>query len=336
MKIGYLYYGIPNTILSTEARQGASFGVHSMVNIPKLWMDEPAASCDIVNPDMDLLNSMEALFCSLDKPIIPYLVDLMPRLSSKVIINLEGGLEEITKWCIEDVESATSVMDMSDLVTCVDSRAISLLRSLTSTKVIFWPLPYQVNLALELLNDPEDVDQYDILIPFGLTDHPSRMRNTLSSVIVAREACKRFDDFNTVAIFEKTDEETQSNVRKFLGGLGCNHFTVIPYVDPETYIKMVAKCKLVVNMDRRRAAGKVAVECALAKKVAVLTNQSPYVYDLYGPQLSCDPFDIDRAVELAAGIWHTEGCQELLYNKALEFAMEPKRRALEEALKETD
>lgn len=331
MKIGYMQSLATTEFRSAEQRRKTPFATHSMVNILQLWPDELAACCDFREPNLEILDAMDVWFCPLDIGAIPYLSDIIPEMSSKVIIQLEGGLCDITRWSPEDTAAAIHVMDISDLIVCMDSRAVSLLASMTRAKVIYWPLPYQVRKALDIIENTEDGEQYDIIVPYGPVCYSRHMRNVLASAIAAREICKAYNWYNTVLMFDQSDD-----ARWFLESIGCGHFTVAYRKPPKEYMEILTRSKLVVNMDRRRAAGVMAIECALSKTLAVFTDQCPYAYEIYDERSLCDPFDINRAVQIAGRGWETPEGWRRAYNKALEFALEPKRNALEKALKETE
>lgn len=298
-----------------------------------LYPDEPSALIDIENPDLDLCAEMDALLFVSGTHSDSLMLEVIDDLPCKILAYHEGGEQDFLTWIPEAVLANRKVMDKSDLVLVWDTRALGLHKLYTKTPVLWWPLPYPIEYMDKALLASSHTN--DILVSYP----PYRSCNTQRNSILGCALAQSFIDnlvFNTAGVFSNTSNSEELKLeREFLDNLGCYEIGVIPRISSAEFLATISEALLVINLDYRRASGRITLECALTRTPVIASDQQPFAYQLYNGIRLHDSFDvssmIDTGIMVDDGRWHKEWL-DLACERAQHYSYTKKAKELEEAV----
>ncbi len=333
MKLGWIGHGK----LKSKYKPAVSenwFSTSPQGTFHMLYPDELSAIINLKDPDYDLCAEMDAILYMSGTHNDPFMIDVIDKIPCKVLSYHEGGEQDFLTWTLDEVLINREIMDKSDLVLVWDTRALGLHRLYTTTKVLWWPLPYPVEYFYNAIARVGFVPGYDILIAYAPYMWQSSTRNSIAGCMLAQNLIDN-DLFSTAGVFSGARDDNINYDKSFLEQMGLNKVDVIPFVPPDEFLAMISKAKMVINLDYRRASGRITLECALTRTPVIATGQQPFAYQIYNGIKLHDHYDINSMIETATmiskGNWPQEWL-DLAYERAQHYSMANKARALEEAV----
>ena len=328
MKLGYCHR-VGNRLV--RPGELSPFGTHIVANVPKLFPDEWSAYLNIKDFDFELCKKLDALLIMVGAADLEILVDLIDKIPVKKIIHMDGGECDLNRWHWKDVLKVKTICSKSDLIICLDERSLSFWYCFVDKSILFWPMPYPVTEALQIIRAPYNDKIYDIVSPYGFGHAHGTLRNPLPALLACREVLNRYSVFRNAIFFDTFDLSYSEHLADF----GLDSLEVSGLTDPKTFVQIIANSKIVISMDRHRASGRPAIETALSKVPGIFTHQCPNAYTVYKGIKLHDPFDVDAVLNsvklVATNEWKDEWLEEA-YNNALRFGFKEKAKILEDAL----
>lgn len=296
-----------------------------------LYPDKDSALIDIENPDYELCAKMDAIFYWSGTHTDHLMLKVIDKIPCKVLTCHEGGEHDFLRWPLDIVLINRQVIDKSDLLLVWDTRALGLHELYTETPVLWWPLPYPIEyIDRALAVKPDDI--YNILVAYGPSVGVRSPRNSIAGCLLAERIINSCRDYNAAGVFSGGYCEADDN---FLYKIGCNAVEAIPYVDPKRFLSMINYADLVINLDTRRASGRITLECALTKTPVIATDQQPFAHQLYSGIKLHDSYDINSMINTGVSIhnggWLDEWL-DLAYERAQHYSYTNKAKVLEEAV----
>lgn len=341
MKIG-IAFGKENRLLEPGdyKRVAPLVKPESLCMLRRLYPNQVCAFVSPYSPDMDICQKLDVIVYYTGGPDSVFFT-VMESIPCKIITAMVGAnasYGSITGGSIDNILLRKRIFDKSDFVMVWDQGAVDLLALYTQTPIICFPLPMPIELALEAVKEPNTAPQFDIVIPYGPYISQIRRRNGIVSALLAQRMVDKFG-FNRFAIFNNTSKIVEvEQSYKFLRDLGCRDFELFSRTAYSKFIKILAKSRIGLDLDMCRGVGKFAIDCAVLRKPAILSNTLSYAQDIYKGQESilCDPLDVKKVMRLAASVangdWANETL-ELVYNRAVDkYNLVNAARVLEEAI----
>lgn len=335
MKIGFADLFASNRYIKPDEDYPA-LSTTMAYTMSHLFPGEASAFLSLYDFDFDMCNQMDILVYLSSIAQDKLFIDIVDKVDIPVLVHLEGGQENISRWSYPDVVLALDIMDKGDIVICMDTRALEFVQSLTTTKVVWWTLPYPVKAVLEETGCVGDgAGEYDIVVPYGVGRGAHELRAGYISTVVAERIIQTVPGFHTAAIMNWTrhdDTEALDSAKEMARRLGCTSVDMFSSVPFPHFIKMLSKAKLGLALDRRRSAGRFALDCAVLRKPCILSNQPANGYQIYNGIRLHDPFDVDACLDtarlVADGRWK-QGWLDLAYQRAESLDLEHKAKELE-------
>lgn len=302
----------------------------------RLYPDEDSAVIRMDEPDYDLLASMDAVLYMSGSQGDSSMLKIIDKIPCKVLTYHEGGEHDFLRWKLDAVLANHEVIAKSDLILVWDTRTLGLHKLYTSTPFLWWPLPYPAEQIDEILAKETDVPEYDIVVAYGPSRSQGNTRNGIAGCILAQYLLDNIPFYKNAGTFSCAREERERlKDVEFLKELECSDVYPIPFVPATKFLAILSKAKLVINLDQRRASGRVSLECAYVRTPVIATYQQPFVFQVYNGIRIHDMFDIDSMIDtatlVAEGRWH-DAWFDLAYERAQHFSYANKARVLEEAV----
>jgi len=339
MKLGFLWYGAnkwydPPRVPTDPANS------HIGALLPLLYPDDGYATINAIKPDFALFEKLDAAFYVSGTDIDNHVAEYFADVPCSRLMNPDGGYRWYSFWSTGCVYRLTQLMDLSDLVILPDHRRVysSVFELLTRSKLFLWRFPYPVQGVLTLLANASNAQRYDIIVPYGPFAAQGTRRNSYFSARIAQEIIDKVDGFNNFLVIDvhtKGDKAKLANDAILLNHIGCKDFTLVSGVTPTEFIGLVARAKLVLNLDWSPAIGRIAADCALAKTPLIATSYGNFTNYIYGDIYTQEPFDVVSPIHIAKDIvegkWRREWF-DLAYERALTLNIPDSARKLKEAV----
>ncbi len=263
-------------------------GSHHGKTFPQLYPDEDCYYINVKEPDFDMIGKCDLIYYQSGTVPNKFMVKIIDDIKSPIVCYLEGGLTDIMQSNLTDLLDFSYIMDRSKIIAFGDEQTIANLQPLTTTPVVFFPLPYPVHLVEPLKKEFETLGyfkQYDILIPYGFSITHGTTRNGISTLFVCKEFVKSHD--LSVAIIEHRGPDGFKAVAQKYGF--PDNFTPMTQQDDTRYLELNYRCKFVLSLNYRMVSGRSAIDSAIFDKPYLGSSLVPDVKYLYG---GIDVFDI--------------------------------------------
>lgn len=336
MKLGYCFASKDNRILQPGDPFRKNFRSHTSVTTTQLYPNEICSRINLDDPDINICDAMDAIYCVVTSSSVDKVFSLKKKTKAKIIISMEAGEEDYTNTTIEYFIKFKRLFDAVDLILCMDRRAESLMYCMTDTKVIYWGLPYNTKVALDFISSFGDKNyEYDVFIPYGPFATQRNKRNGYVNCVIANELKKQSSNFK-VAILDGVaghrKYEALERSALFYDFMGFN-FDIYPHLPYENFLRLVYHSKMIINLDKRRAAGKVAIEAGLCKTPAITSLECPFANHIFDQH--CDAFNVAEAIGMANMIeqgYYRKDWIANSYLRSLEYDVSRKAEILDNAL----
>lgn len=331
MKLGYIGHG---KIKSGYKKSPDNwFSTSPQGTFHMLYPDEPSAIINLKNPDYDLCAEMDAVLYMSGTHNDPDMIKVIDKIPCKVLSYHEGGEHDFLTWTFDEVLRNREIMNRSDLVLVWDTRALGVHYLYTKTKILWWPLPYPV----EYLDRVADIPPFtirEVLVAYAPYMWQNSPRNSILSCMLAQYFVDRLG-YKNAGVFTCIRDDKIKHDREFLDKMNCYDVGVIPFVPPGAFLSMIKNAKVVINLDYRRASGRITLECALMRTPVIATDQQPFAYQIYNGIKLHDMFDVESMITtgvlIKEGMWHKEWI-DLAYERAQHYSLTNKARVLEKAV----
>jgi hypothetical protein len=279
--------GIISTVNNELLNAGKSwrfeyFGTHHGRTFPQLYPDEDFYYINVIEPDFDMIDKCDLIYYQSGTVPNKYMVKIIDNIKPPIVCYLEGGLTDIMQSCLEDLLDFSYIMDKSRIVSFGDEDTIKNIQPLTSTEVVFFPLPYPVHLVQELKKEFENLGcfiSYDILIPYGFSITHATTRNGISTLLVCKEFIEQYNNLSVAVIEHRDVDGFKEFVKRY--GLPDNFVPLAPQ-DHTRYLELNYRCKFVMSLNYRMVSGRNAIDAAMFDKPYVGSRLVPDVKYLYG------------------------------------------------------
>lgn len=301
-----------------------------------LYPDEPSALIEIRNPDFELCAEMDALLYLSGTFSDPLMLEVIDDIPCKVLFYHEGGEHDFLRWPPHAVLNNYKLAKKSDLILVWDTRALGLHQLYTDTPVLWWPLPYPIEYMDRAL-DIASTFASEILVSYSPVRWCKSPRNAVLGCLLAQYFMDNLD-FYSARVFSgiRDEDDSFAEERVFLDELDCNDVAVIPRVSPKEYLSLINMASMVINLDYRRASGRITLECALTRTPVIATDQQPFAFQIYNGIRLHDIFDVTSMIDtgkmISEGRWHSEWL-DLAQERAQHYSYTNKARVLQEAVK---
>jgi len=307
------------------------WGPNSNAVYRRLYPNDPFVMLVTKDPNLEFANRCDFIIFQSSTGQDPLFLEHCDKIEVPIIHWQHGGYENMVQLSYGAVLRNKQCMDKCDLVVTTDHRYVSLYKTWTKTPVIYCPLPYPVNYALKTLSKSVDIE-YDLFIPYGINMTYNNRRNGYVMSAVADKIITNVESFNNCLMIDSGNTDKSCD---FLQQMGFQNITIIDRKKYSEYLLSLSRCRVIINLDRHMACGKVAIDAALARKPVIMSNRIPYAQYIYSGIKLQDPFDVDAALATAEliqrGGWE-QSWIDMAFNRAQDFSMENVGKILEEAV----
>lgn len=314
------------------------------LQLPLLFPEDNFYIIDINNPDFDLMGEIDLLFHMSNCMSDPTIVKFIDQIPCKIVAQMPYGYLQLCRYPSKQCLIEKYVLDASDYVISMDYDYTKVVSLFTTSYVFWWPLPYPVDRVLDSLSWEDNAArygscyEYDIIVPYNPFASANSQRNSYTSALVANKIVNTIDGYNNIGIFGRTNSDNPKweLMSGFLKDLGCENFKMLPYMSGENIVRTFARAKLVVNLDDTRAAGRFAIETALARVPVIMSDSIPQARYIYDNGLQ-NPYDVETALNAARMIAVTgweESRLDRAFQRAMDFRPSNAARILEELCNE--
>lgn len=335
MKLGLLWMGQNKCIEKRTEMKGPSTAFEKCAQF--LYPDELFAVLSVRSPDIELCNECDAVIFLCNSGESYHFLQYSHRIRAIKIFLNHGGYNNMITGPTSSITSDHLGMNDCDLVLVNDYDKIPIYKAWTRKPLFVYPLPYPVKVVEKLLLQCDDsLPRYDVLVSHGISVSNGSGRNGGVACKIAQDIVSNSDarEFGVFVYMGDSDPALAAE-RNTLAGLGCFDYNLIPRCSLRAFMTYIKHSKVVVDMDTWEAAGRIAMDTAIARKPGVFSNRIPLAKLLYNNMPLHNPFDITSAsatgISVIQGMWHDEWL-DIAYERACQYDLPIYAEKLEHAV----